>query len=67
MKEPETLTELLEACGYGFRQIVLHSREDGHKWTVKAGKHYGGFTKNGKTAEGAMKKLYKELKGRNLI
>lgn len=58
----ETLDELIEACGMGFRSLSLHSNG---KWIAKAG-HRALPTKKlftGKTAREAVKKLLFELRG----
>ena len=60
----ETLEELIDACGMGFRSLSLHS--DG-RWIAKAG-HRSLPTKRlftGKTAKEAVKKLLMELRGLN--
>lgn len=80
MKEPETLTELIEACGYGYRDLMLHhDRVLKPEHIAKYGKCAKWHAKpNQKTAHGvpsqwattpeeAVKKLYLELKKRNLL
>ena len=62
-----TLSELIEACGYGFRQLVLHTEYNknretiGRVWMAKAGKKYGGFLKSGHNPEEAVAELWLKL------
>jgi len=53
-----TLSELIEACGEGFRSLSLHS--DG-RWIAKAGKRAGGFLIKGKTMDIAVARLWLKL------
>jgi hypothetical protein len=71
-EEYPTLSELIEACGYGFRSLSRHTEynlkrekmgllKEGRIWLAKAGKKSGGFLKNGHTPEEAVAKLYLAL------
>ena len=64
-----SLSELIEACGYGFRSLSLHTKHtgqvgDNHRWIAKAGAISAGgksFLVNGHTAEEAVAKLWLKL------
>jgi hypothetical protein len=60
MAASPTLSELIEACGLGFRNLCLHS--DG-SWTAKGAKNAQGKWRlfGGHNAEGAVAKLWLAL------
>lgn len=63
----KNLKELIEECGYGFRQLTLHTEYNtkretvGRVWMAKAGKKSGGFLVSGHSPEEAIQKLLNKL------
>lgn len=58
-----TLSQLIEACGYGFRSLSLHSNG---RWIAKSGANTGKFLKTSSSPEEAVAKLWLELKKKYL-
>lgn len=60
-----TLSELIEACGDGFRSLTYHSKRTEEstyrRWIAKSGTRTGKFLKTGKTPEEAVAKLWLAL------
>lgn len=62
---PPNLSELIEACGDGFRSLTYHSKRTNEstyrRWIAKSGARTGKFLRSGHTPEEAVAKLWLAL------